>query len=508
MLLSDCHLATQPAPSKPSPRPRRTFAQSFVSRERRKYIIHSCRVGDMALTKPSVADCLPLDVLPLILEHLTDRRDLHTCAQVSKAFHHAATPLLYRTLDVRLTEYNKLQRPVVVHPSATILKRPEYAKYVRHVRENGAVGFHRPDLMADCRKALRLCVNLEGFTWSDDSAEGTDEGDFMSYLDVLQTLPLRELVIRTFYGLSDTVWARLQDFTALTKVSIWCMEGKPRILQGWSEKLGASLTHLELGRCSGVPASILISVLAHLPRLRALRLKGAPSAAILEILTFLPRLETLDTEYFGAAALSRYDDVPAADLRELTVRTSSVHIQGFQQLWPWIRRLTPRPSLESFTLNAFSTQGEAFIPRPFLLDMAQTHRDTLKHFTADSTQMTLKDIECLCTIFPRLETLSCSTVWSPETAPYEDAVRKADNLRELRININNWTPSHVHPEGARKAAIEQAVRNMMLREGSVLRVIAMGSSIYRGQWVCKKAEDGSSYLEFEITTNVVQDKWD
>ena len=40
-----------------------------------------------------------------------------------------------------------------------------------------------------------------------------------------------------------------------------------------------------------MPASILVAVLSHLPRLRALRLKGAPSAAILEILTFLPLLE-------------------------------------------------------------------------------------------------------------------------------------------------------------------------------------------------------------------------
>ncbi|KAI8978244.1 hypothetical protein BD414DRAFT_495012 [Trametes punicea] len=433
----------------------------------------------MALPKVAAVDGLPLDVLPLILEHLSDRRDLHTCAQLSKAFHHAATPLLYRTLDVRLTTNKRFQKSVVVHPSTTILKKPEYAKYVRHVRENGAVGFHRPDLMQGCRQALRLCTNLEGFTWSDDSADGTDERDFLRYLDILQVLPLRELVIRAFYGLSDVVWARLQDFTGFTKVSIWCMEGKPRILQGWSEKLGASLTHLELGRCSGVPASILISVLSHLPRLRVLRLKGAPSAAILEILTFLPHLETLDTEYFGAAALARYDDVPAANLRELTVRTSSVHMEGFQQLWPWIRRLTPRESLESFTLNAFSTQGEALVPRPFILDMAQTHRNTLKHFTADSTQLTLKDIECMCTVFPKLETLSCSTVWSPEAASYADAVRKANNLRELRMNINNWLPSHVRKDDFQNTAIESAVRNMMLREGSVLRLIAMSSVVYR-----------------------------
>ncbi|OSC98437.1 hypothetical protein PYCCODRAFT_1439306 [Trametes coccinea BRFM310] len=459
----------------------------------------------MALPKLGAAEYLPLDVLPLILQHLTDRRDLHTCAQLSKAFHHVATPLLYRTLDVRVTTNRRYQKSVVVHPSTTILHKPEYARYVRHVHENGAVGSYRPDLMEGCRQALRLCVNLEGFTWSDDSADGTNEVDLLAYLDILETLPLRELVIRTFCGLSDNAWAKLQEFTGLAKVSIWCMDGKPRILQGWSEKLGASLTHLELGRCSGVPASILISVLSHLPNLRVLRLKGAPSAAILEILTFLPHLETLDTEYFGAAALARYDDVPAASLRDLTVRTSSVHIQGFQQLWPWIRRLTPRESLESFTLNAFSTQGEALIPRPFLLDMAQTHRNTLKHFIADSTQLTLADIECLCTVFPKLETLSCSTDRSPEMALYEHAVRKANNLREWRMNLNSWLPSHVRVDQAQNAVIASGVRRMMLREGSVLRLIGMGSIIYRGGWVYNKAEDK---VEFEVTSNVIQDSWD
>lgn len=111
----------------------------------------------------------------------------------------------------------------------------------------GSVRVYRPDLWEASRKALRLCVNLEGFTWSDDSSDLVGEQDLMAYLDALQQLPIRELVMRTFYGLSDQIWERLQAFTELKKVSIWCMEGKPRILQGWSEKLGPTLTHLELG---------------------------------------------------------------------------------------------------------------------------------------------------------------------------------------------------------------------------------------------------------------------
>ena len=60
----------------------------------------------------SAANALPFDVLPIILDYLTDRRDLCTCAQLSKAFHHAVTPLLYRTLDVRVV--TKSRHPVSV----------------------------------------------------------------------------------------------------------------------------------------------------------------------------------------------------------------------------------------------------------------------------------------------------------------------------------------------------------------------------------------------------------
>ena len=64
----------------------------------------------------SAAEALPLDLLPMILGHLTDRQDLCTCALLSKAFHHAATPLLYRTLDVRMISTNKSQVSPVMYP--------------------------------------------------------------------------------------------------------------------------------------------------------------------------------------------------------------------------------------------------------------------------------------------------------------------------------------------------------------------------------------------------------
>lgn len=152
-------------------------------------------------------------------------------------------------------------------------------------------------------------------------------------------------------------------------------------------------------------------MLSHLPNLQSLRLKGAPSNSIPEILTVLPNLVSLDTEYFGLLGINRYCDEPVARLKELTVRTSTVDIQGPQHLWTWIRRLIPHTSLESLTLNTFSTQGDIQMPRMFLLDLAKIHSGTLNRFMIDTVQVTLEDLECLCTMFPRLEALSCSIAW-------------------------------------------------------------------------------------------------
>jgi hypothetical protein len=53
----------------------------------------------MALFNPQN---LPADILPPILDHLVDRKDLNACSLVSWMFYRVATPLLYRTLDSRI----------------------------------------------------------------------------------------------------------------------------------------------------------------------------------------------------------------------------------------------------------------------------------------------------------------------------------------------------------------------------------------------------------------------
>lgn len=103
-----------------------------------------------------------------------------------------------------------------------------------------------PNITKDTLAALSLCTNLHSLTWIDDTSS-TNASLLLSFLDVIRSLPVRELTIRTHSDLGEEVWAQLITLTGLRKVSIWCMEGPPRVLQGWSEPLGSTLTHLELG---------------------------------------------------------------------------------------------------------------------------------------------------------------------------------------------------------------------------------------------------------------------
>ncbi|TFK45070.1 hypothetical protein BDQ12DRAFT_621679 [Crucibulum laeve] len=499
---------------------------------------------------------LPTDLLPPILAQLTDRRDWHACALVSKVFNRVASPLLYRTLDSRI-----VSKSLVHHPSTTLIKRPDLALHVRHVTETGAIHrgllpYHR-DITANTLQALSLCHNLRSMTWVDDST--TTDSILLAFLEVVRLLPMRELTIRTHSDLGETVWSQLVGLTGLRKISIWCMEGPPRVLQGWSGRLGSTLTHLELGRCAGVPPTILITVLSQLPLLKDLRLKGAPASAIPTILTFLPNLQSLDTEYhissphaasapaprpfFPASpdSSSTYPPIPRVPaLKHLTLRTSSIDVMGPQKLWSWILSLVPLPGLCSFRLHCFTiNEGHTIIPRMFILDLARIHSNTLRSFDVGEAQMTLNDVECLCSKFKEIEEIGCS-VSTSDVASIKSAIVNGKNLRKLTLQVQ-W-PTALYATGDRwsggfsadrwshkryqkpKFALEDATDMMLRFEGSKLRVLAVGNVVYTGKWILesedgegegeevKEVEEGEKRrdrrkLKFKVTTNVCEEKW-
>ncbi|KAJ7647776.1 hypothetical protein FB45DRAFT_208631 [Roridomyces roridus] len=446
---------------------------------------------------------LPLDLLYPILE-LADRHDWNSCALVSKSFNHAATPLLYSTLDSRV-----VSKSLVYHPSTTLNQRPELAQYVRHVTETGAVHRelrpHYPHITEDTLRALSRCINLRSVTWIDDFRFPGSDSFFLSLISVVQNHPLESLTIRTHSDLGDASWVQLTKLVGLRKISIWSLEGPPYLLsKDWARQLCSTLTHLELGRCAGVPTTLLISVLSLLPLLEHIRLKGAPSNAIATILTFLPNLRTLDTEYLvsGPAnqrSIPNRDDM--ATLRHLTVRTSSIDIMGPVKLWTWIQTILPRPGLETFKLHAFTLHmAHTCIPRTFILELALMQAGTLKHFMAGDAELSLIDVECLCHKFPRLETLVCLVV-APDLGAIAAAVGRAVNLRTLRLEVH-WIHRENQQAPSVDLTLEQASSWMLRGENSLLRVIGINSVVYTGKWVF---EDRAQ--RFQVVANVAGDRW-
>ncbi|KAK2464410.1 hypothetical protein APHAL10511_003558 [Amanita phalloides] len=353
------------------------------------------------------------------------------------------------------------------HPSATLISRPELAKHVRCITETGTVHFAnrhlQPNITYDTVHALSLCTNLRSLTWSNDSlstsyvafwtpvfsndnnslspspntgpassiyhstisqSHGTDlTHPLLLFLAAIKAAkaPLRELVIRSHSDLGPLVWSELSKWMGLTRIVIWCMEGPPRVLQGWARpELGKTLTDLELGRCAGVPPTILNSIFSQLPLLQHLCLKGVSPAAVLTILTFLPSLQTLDTEYLDSGSGNIWPrgwkiqvfspgapppSLPPNDgdqassptsatagrvllptLRNLTVRTSSIDNMGPNKLFTWIRALVTNPGLESLRLLTFTTSGNIAIPRGFILEMGRVHRGDTSPFNASPSE--------------------------------------------------------------------------------------------------------------------------
>ncbi|XP_006461408.1 hypothetical protein AGABI2DRAFT_185661 [Agaricus bisporus var. bisporus H97] len=467
---------------------------------------HSERPSRSFYRTPLVTDDLPFDILPIILQALSTRQDYLACTLVSKTFNRIATPLLYRELNSRAIPESPLH-----HPASTILKRPELAKYVRHVTET-AGSVHRslctrfPTMAGDILRALSLYTKLISFAWIDDSIE--TDNTLLSLIHVIRDRqhPLRELTIRTHSDLGTEVWSKLNTLTGLHSISLWCMEGPPRVLQGWSEPLGSTLSHLELGRCAGVPPTILVTVLSHLPLLTNLRLKGAPATSIPTILTCLPNLQILDTEYlpsFRTAQVPPPNQMPT--LKSLIVRTNIVDTVGPGKLWTWIKDIVPNPGLEKLKLHAFTmnnsgyictgaagkmSSGGTMVSEMFLAKLAKLHGNCLREFDIGGVELTMSDIRYLKTSFAKLELLACA-VAVPDVTAIQLMISGARKLHTLKLNVfwiamnvgkevllPNASLAYVEYQKETPFTLEHAISLMLTPENPKLKTIEIGKHLF------------------------------
>jgi hypothetical protein len=370
---------------------------------------------------------------------------------------------------------------------------------------------------------LPLCTRLEKFVWS-GSREIADPAHLHSLLHALRpNTSLRSLTIRTTGSLPDPVYATLTRFTGLTSVSLWVMEGQPRYMQSWTQPLAATLVELKLGRCSGVPATLLVGTLAPLTRLHTLHVRGIPSPAVPRILARLPSLRILDTDYVPGMMRGIDKSLRLPRLQRLSVTASSMDVEGPMHLWDWIAALLPSTNpersddarelgLEAFSLSAFAMQGRLTMPARFLMFLHREHRHSLRKVLLGETQLSLQSLKLLCSDITFLEEVGCALA-AATAAEIAIALAAASHLREAWLHVSwlytgaamhsdreDHTPFLTQPASPepicghlqtcacqinRKFVKEQdrfdatAARQMMMKdENSGLRLIAVNDAVY------------------------------
>jgi hypothetical protein len=422
---------------------------------------------------------LPLDILPCILSFMTDRRDCYAACLVNRTFNHIATPLLYDSIDATTSKTGEL-----VHPSSTLLNRPELATFVHQVQED------RSFIMStDFPKALRLCVNLRSASWFDDGPSDFNASALVTFLSIMRDLPhVEELRIRSRTELPAYAWEELRQLCGLKSVSIWTLEGPPPILQGWVENMAGSLTKLELGRCAGVPPTLLIGVCMRLPLLQELTIKGVSSGSLATLISYLPNLTSLDTDLIHSSVM-RKPPQPLPSLTKLNVRLSLIKTLEKDDWWNMMSILSPtRDSASSLVELALDSKSVTWgtVSRlwpPWIMELGERQRRVpggqavLEKLLIECVELSVDSVELIVTNFPALKELRC-TVASSDLASMKTVFSRAQGLSVLQMNFHQVFV--VTAERQRPTFTIEDAREMM--QSSLLRLLIVGGITYQGQW--------------------------
>lgn len=139
----------------------------------------------------TVADfsSLPLDLLPTILGHLSNRQDLRTCTLVSRTWNHTATPLLYRWVRMFGKDLNIL--PELFELLASTPRLAEMVKVLEvRVYKKSYKLVERLEMNDLAVRVLGACRNVESLTWTRIGSVTDDTMDAIADLTNLKHLEL------------------------------------------------------------------------------------------------------------------------------------------------------------------------------------------------------------------------------------------------------------------------------------------------------------------------------
>ncbi|OSD01016.1 hypothetical protein PYCCODRAFT_1370033 [Trametes coccinea BRFM310] len=390
---------------------------------------------------------LPVELLPLVLQHVVRPSHLAALCLVNKSFYTFAVPLLYER--VFIYAWHKEGKAKVIKLFRTLADYPHLAQLVqRLVIRDFPKALQSEDhdtILELCLNGIRNCVNLKACTW-------TRHGSLTSrVLETLVECPrLSELEVN---GQHNNYYDPriLPQFTHLRKLSLIMPSGAViNILPSWTQNAQETLQYLSLICKASLPVEqsstrvtdgVLHQIAPHVPNLEYLCLVGCPKVThegLWAVLSSIYRgivglgLEGVSTAFDMAVFSERCNR--AGTLSRL--RSITLTVDEHTSLAQWqqhVVSLLANAPLQQFHLSTIGGHVNHRLSDDFCQAIVNAHGRRLTRFSVHRMRMSLDAIAYICAHCTALQQLFI-VVAQQDLDALGPCLAQAPKLRAIHVN--------------------------------------------------------------------------
>ncbi|KAK1215827.1 hypothetical protein PQX77_021553 [Marasmius sp. AFHP31] len=315
---------------------------------------------------------IPFDLLLCIMEHVVDRKTLCACTRVSRLFHEAALPSLYKSVRVYVCRFHKLDFDY--GPFKILNQHPHLKPFVKTVEICLGLNDYvkNRDHLTPLWETLSSLPNITSFSfWPPE--------DFYYHLPQLLTETIATALercdkledITLLSTISASSVKRLSELGSVRSVRLGHLLSVETVgaLGGWFGRVGreGGVRGLSVMKAHSVNSTAIKELVPYISNLHTLHIgtnHSLTSKDLLALFTYTPQIRFLDITYYGflAVPLPLLSQTPSPQdpllptLDVLVIRHSGLtHPAAFASLFGWIKLLITSSPLTSFSI--FSDDG-------------------------------------------------------------------------------------------------------------------------------------------------------
>ncbi|KAI0649755.1 hypothetical protein C8Q79DRAFT_997801 [Trametes meyenii] len=443
---------------------------------------------------------LPIELLPLVLQHIVRPSHLASLCLVNAAFCSFAVPLLYER--VFIYAWHKEGKAKVIKLFQTLADYPRRAQLVQQlvIRDfPKALQSKDYDMIHDlCLSGLRNCINLRACTW-------TRHGSLTSRILVAlgDCLRLSELEIN---GQHDVFYDPriLPRFAHLRKLSLIMPSGPVvDILPRWTHQNQETLQYLSL-ICKSSPRvtdKILQNIAPHVTNLEYLYLVGCPKVSHEGLCAVLSAtykgivglgMEGLSSPFDMAAFSERCNRAGLLSrLRSITL-TVDEHT-SLAQWQQHVLSLLANAPLRQFHISTVGGHVNHRLNNDFCEAIVTVHGGRLTRFSVHRMCMSIQAIADICVRCTALQQLFI-VAENKDLDALGPCLAQARSLRAVHVN----RPLDFGSEDVSKQSYDK-ILSIARQCGPTIKQFGFNTRVFQVDRAVSVAEDGSVQTEVSLS---------